>query len=432
MRQIVFILIICVLAGIVVMPATLKLGSYALYRPRVDFSLGSKRVFRDLELKLGLDLQGGTHLVYQADMANIPAGNIDEAIQATRDNLERRINLLGVAEPVIQTSQAGSQHRLIVELPGAKDINTALTTIGQTAQLDFREPKTASATSAADLPAGRQDFTATGLTGRDLKIAQVKFDNGKAVVGLDFTPEGARKFADLTTKNIGKTVAIFLDNQIISAPTVQTAITDGAAVITGNFTIEAAKQLALLLNAGALPVPIKIVEQRNVGATLGQESINKSILAASVGMAVVWLFMLANYGIKGLLADVALGMYLLLSIAVVKLIPITLTLAGIAGLVLSIGMAVDANILIFERIKEELRWGRPLSAALELGFHRAWNSIRDSNISSLITAGILFWFGSGSVRGFALTLIVGIGLSIFTSITITRTLLRLIYDRSRL
>lgn len=401
------------------------MAGVVVLRPRIDFYIGGKRVFRDLELKLGLDLQGGTHLVYQADTSGVPAGNVDEAIRATRDNIDRRINLLGVAESVIQTSQVGSLHRLIVELPGVKDINAALATIGQTAQLDFREPKTSTATSAAD-------FAATGLTGKDLKIAQVKFNNGKAVVGLDFTPQGSQKFADITTKNIGKPLAIFLDNQIISAPTVQNAITDGNAVITGNFTVEAAKQLAIQLNAGALPVPIKIVEQRNIGATLGQQSISKSVLAASVGMAVVWLFMLANYGVKGLLADTALGIYLLLSISVIKLIPITLTLAGIAGLVLSIGMAVDANILIFERIKEELRWGRSLPAALELGFHRAWNSIRDSNISSLITAGILFWFGSGSVRGFALTLIVGIGVSLFTSITITRTLLQLVYDRSRL
>ncbi len=405
MRSLFFIFVLCLLAGVIVL------------QPRIDFQVGSKRIFKNLELKLGLDLQGGTHLVYQADTSKVPVNNIDEAIKATRDNIERRINLLGVAESVIQTSKIGNQHRLIVELPGVRDINTALATIGQTAQLDFREGA---------------DFSPTGLTGRDLKIAQVKFDNGKAVVGLEFTPQGSSKFADITTKSIGKPLAIFLDNQIISAPTVQNAITNGSAVITGNFTVESAKQLAILLNAGALPLPIKVVEQRNIGATLGQESISKSILAASVGIAVVWLFMLANYGVKGLLANIALGIYLLLSISAIKLIPITLTLAGIAGLVLSIGMAVDANILIFERIKEELRWGRPLPVALELGFHRAWNSIRDSNISSLITAGILFWFGSGSVRGFALTLIVGISVSLFTSITITRTLLRLVYDRPRL
>ena len=210
-------------------------------------------------------------------------------------------------------------------------------------------------------------------------------------------------------------------------PTVQSAITDGRAVISGNFTPDEAKKLVIQLNAGALPVPIKIIEQRNIGATLGSQSIAKSLLAASVGIVTVWLFMLINYGWKGLLADLVLVVYILISLSIIRLIPITLTLAGIAGLILSIGMATDANILIFERMKEELRWGRPIKAAVELAFHRAWTSIRDSNASSLITAALLFWFGSGSVRGFALTLAVGILVSLFTSIIITRNLLRLFY-----
>ncbi len=422
MQRLVLIILLTLLALIVVMPTSIKIGPKTLYRPQIDFKLGGKRFFRDLELKLGLDLQGGTHLVYEADTSHIPAENVKSAIQATRDNIERRINLLGVSEPVIQTAQAGSNYRLIVELPGIKDINAALATIGQTAQLEFKEPKAAT-------PSAQTDFAATGLTGKDLKIAQVKFDNGRAVVSLDFTPEGTKKFADITTKNLGKPVAIFLDNNIISAPTVQSTIADGKAVISGNFTVDDAKHLAILLNAGALPMPIKVVEQRNVGATLGNETIVKSLVAAGVGLVVVWLFMLGNYGLKGLLADIALTIYILLSLAVIKLIPVTLTLAGIAGLVLSVGMAVDANILIFERIKEELRWGRPLTAAIELGFVRAWNSIKDSNISSLITAAILFWFGSGPIRGFALTLTEGILVSLFTSITITRSLLRLVYER---
>ena len=213
------------------------------------------------------------------------------------------------------------------------------------------------------------------------------------------------------------------------APVVQSIISDGKAVISGGFGLPEAKSLAIQLNAGSLPLPINVVEQRNIGATLGSESISKSLVAGVVGMVVVWLFMVVNYGIKGLVANVALTVYVLVSLAVIRLIPITLTLAGIAGLVLSIGMAVDANILIFERIKEELRWGRPLHAALELGFHRAWSSIRDSNSSTLITAGILFWFGTGSVRGFALTLVVGVLVSIFSSITVTRTLLYAIYNR---
>ena len=202
-------------------------------------------------------------------------------------------------------------------------------------------------------------------------------------------------------------------------------------MITGNFTVEEAKRLVINLNAGALPLPIKIIEQRNVGATLGAESIQKSLFAGAVGLVVVCLFMIANYGLKGVLADLALGLYVLITLTLVRLVPITLTLAGIAGVILSIGMAVDANILIFERIKEEIAWGRPKKAAVELGFHRAWNSIKDSNMSSLITAGILFWFGTGSVRGFALTLALGIAVSLFSAITVTKTLLDLFYNRSK-
>ena len=283
-------------------------------------------------------------------------------------------------------------------------------------------------------PAAETDFTASGLTGADLRLAQVQFDNGNQIagrpsVGLEFNPEGAKKFAELTRENLGKPLAIFLDNRILTAPVVKTEITDGQAVISGNFTLDEAKKLTVQLNAGALPVPIKVVEQRNIGATLGTESIVKSLIAGTIGFVIVLLFMLVNYGLKGFLADIALIIYVLLSLAFFKLIPVTLTLAGIAGFILSVGMAVDANILIFERIKEELRWGRPLRAAIELGFLRAWTSVRDSNASSLITAGILFWFGTGPVRGFALTLIVGILVSLFTSITITRTLVRAVYSR---
>jgi preprotein translocase subunit SecD len=263
-------------------------------------------------------------------------------------------------------------------------------------------------------------------------LASVDFGGGNKIsgqpgVGLQFTPDGAQKFAEITKRNIGKPLAIFLDNRMIQAPIVQTEIPDGKAVISGSFTIEEAKAVVIQLNAGALPVPIKIVEQRTIGATLGNESVIKSLFAGIVGMCLVWLFMLINYGFKGLLADLALLIYVLLSLSLFKLVPVTLTLAGIAGFILSIGMAVDANILIFERIKEEIRWGRPKSAALELGFHRAWTSIRDSNISSLMTAGILFGLGSGSVRGFALTLILGILVSLFTSINVTKSLLKLIY-----
>ena len=412
MRSYIVILTVILLAVVFNLPSQ--------YRPRINFNFLGQRFYRDLSLKLGLDLSGGVHLVYQADTSQA------DAMEATRANIERRVNSLGVSEPIIQTSKVGSDYRLIVELAGVTDINQAVSLIGQTALLEFRATRVATPSSAAD-------FASTGLTGRDLILSQVQFNGGKTagqpVVSIEFSPEGTKKFAEITGKNIGKPLAIFLDNQLVTAPTVQSVISDGRAVISGNFTADEAKKLTIQLNAGALPVPIHIIEQRNIGATLGVESIHKSIVAAAVGLVVIWLFMIVNYGVKGLLADLALIVYILIFLALIKLIPITLTLAGIAGFILSIGMAVDANILIFERMKEELRWGRPLKAAVELGFHRAWTSVRDSNASSLITAGLIFWFGTGSVRGFALTLAVGVLVSLFTSITVTRTLLRLIYAR---
>lgn len=428
MRSITFIIIVLLLSLVVNMPNELHVAGKTLYRPAINFSLGSRTVFRDFAIKLGLDLQGGTHLVYQADTSEISDSNKSSAVEATRVNIEKRINLLGVSEPLIQTSKVGNDYRIIVELAGVTDITQAINIIGQTAQLEFYEPKFATASS-------QQDFRPTGLTGKDLKLAQVQFNSGNAnstgqpVVSIEFNSEGTKKFAQITQKNIGQPVAIVLDNNLVTAPVVQTAITDGKAVISGNFTVATAKTLAIELNAGTLPVPIKIIAQRNVGASLGSDSIVKSVVAGVIGLVIVAIFMIVNYGLKGLLADVALLIYILVSLAVIRLIPITLTLAGIAGLILSIGMAVDANILIFERVKEELRWGRPLNSALELGFHRAWNSIRDSNVSSLITASILFWFGSGSVRGFALTLMVGILVSLFTSIMVTRTLLFSVYKK---
>ena len=425
MRVWITIALIVLLAGVANLPASFQIGPRTIYRPRINFPFLGRQVFRDLDLKLGLDLRGGVHLVYQADTATLPESDRSPAVEATRSNIERRINSLGVSEPIIQTAKVGSDYRLIVELAGVTDINQAIGLIGQTALLEFKESNVAT-------PASLLDFISTGLTGRDLRPpAQVQFDSGKAagqpVVVIEFNPEGTKKFAEITSKNLGKPVSIFLDNLEIMRPMVQSVISDGRAVISGNFTPDEAKKLVIQLNAGALPVPIKIIEQRNIGATLGNESITKSLLAASVGIITVWLFMLVNYGWKGLLADLVLVIYILISLSLIRLIPITLTLAGIAGLILSIGMATDANILIFERMKEELRWGRPVKAAVELAFHRAWTSIRDSNVSSLITAALLFWFGSGSVRGFALTLAVGILVSLFTSITITRNLLRLFY-----
>lgn len=413
----------CIFLGLLInLPSSLTIAGYTLYRPTINLNLLGRSFVRDLEFRLGLDLQGGTHLVYEADTSGIPEADKAQAVLSTRNNIEKRINLLGVSESQIQTSNLGSNYRLIVELPGVSDVTQAIQIIGQTARLDFKLPAVATPSSAAD-------FVSTGLTGKDLKIARVDFGSGNDIssnpsVSLEFSPEGAQKFADITAANIGNPLAIFLDEDLLTAPLVQSAIPDGKAVISGNFTLEDAKRLTIQLNAGALPVPIKIVEQRNVGATLGTESITKSLFAGTIGFIIILIFMIANYGFKGFLADIALIIYVLLSLSLFKLIPVTLTLAGIAGFILSVGMAVDANILIFERIKEEIRWGRPKRAAMELGFHRAWTSVRDSNVSSLITASILFWFGTGSVRGFALTLSVGILVSLFTSISVTRALVR--------
>lgn len=397
-------------------------------RPSIDFKFGRFHLFRDLEIKQGIDLAGGTHLVFQADMSKIASQDKDSAIEAVRNNIERRVNLFGITEPLIQTSKIGEEYRLVVELAGVKDINQAIDLIGQTAQLDFRE-LAPEATTAAILA----DYYSTGLTGKDLARSQVEFDQntGAPEVGLEFSDEGAKKFSEITGRNVGKPVAIFLDEFPITTPLVREQITTGKAVISGEFTLDEAKKMSIQLNAGALPVPIKIIEQRNIGATLGAESIQKSIQAGFVGLLMVVGFMAAYYGRLGVIADFALIIYGLVTLALYKLIPVTLTLPGIAGFILSVGMAVDANILIFERMKEEIRAGKPRVLAMELGFGRAWDSIRDANVCTLITCFILFNpFGwnflnvSGMVRGFALTLGLGVALSLFTGVVVSRTLLR--------
>lgn len=379
---------------------------------------------RDLEIKKGLDLAGGTRLVLQADMSAVSPSDRDSALESLKGIIERRVNLFGVSEPVIQTAKTGGDYRVIVELAGVTDVTQATELVGKTAELTFREATaSAEATSSAFGP-----FTVpTNLSGKDLKLAKPAFkqDTGEPIIELTFSSDGAKKFEEITKRNLNKQLAIFLDNQILMAPTIQTVISGGQAIISGSFTTAQTKEFAILLNSGALPAPVKIIEQRTVGATLGQDSINKSLVAGAVGLGVVALFMVANYGKLGLFADLSLVIYSLLVLALFKLIPVTLTLAGIAGFILGIGMAVDANILIFERMKEELRWGKNLLAATELGFSRAFPSIRDSNASSLITCVILYWFGTGPVRGFAVTLAIGILVSLFTAVTVTRTFLRL-------
>jgi protein-export membrane protein SecD len=496
--------------------------------------------------KLGLDLLGGTHLVYEADVSGIPEGERADSLSGVRDVIERRVNAFGVSEPLVQTERTAGHYRIIVELAGIRDVNEAIKMIGETPTLDFREavsendgsvtltapeetPEIKAYNAAAEkraqdvlkeVKARGADFSAlakkysddpgskelggelgyfgegemikefqtavaalkigeisktpvktsygyhiikktgektvdgkkqmsashiliatmapevdanaaagwklTALSGKQLKHSQVVFDpnTNEPTVQLTWNAEGEKLFAEITEANVGKPLGIFLDGNNISAPTVQAKITGGTAIISGGFTIDQAKTLARRLNAGALPVPITLLTQQTIDASLGAVSLEKSLFAGLIGFLAVVVFMLLVYRLPGLLASLALLVYAALTLAVFKILNVTMSLAGIAGFILSIGMAVDANVLIFERLKEELRGGRTIGDALSEGFKRAWNSIRDSNVSSLITCSILIWFGTSTVRGFAITLAIGILVSMFTAIIVTRNLMR--------
>lgn len=383
---------------------------------------------REVKIHEGLDLEGGSHLVYEADMGKISGNERTSALDSAVEVIDRRVNGLGVSEPLVQANQSAGQYRVIVELPGVADVSEANQLIGKTANLEFWELNPSPSPSASPQPGSlTSEFQPTNLSGADLKTASVGFDQqtGEPQVLLTFNSEGARKFGEITTRNVGKQVPIALDGAPISSPTIQEPITDGQAQITGGFSVEEAKQLVTQLKAGALPVPLKLAEQRTVGPTLGQDSVQKSLAAGVIGLALVALFMIFFYRLPGVLAVVALLLYTGIMIALFKLVPVTLTLAGIAGFILSIGIAVDANILIFERMKEELRDGRSLSSSLEVGFSRAFTSIRDSNVASLLMSGVLYVFGSGTIRGFAVVLALGVIVSLFSAITVTRTLMRL-------
>ncbi|OGI28547.1 MAG: protein-export membrane protein SecD [Candidatus Moranbacteria bacterium RIFOXYA12_FULL_44_15] len=536
--QIKFILVIvlAVFAGLV---------SYPRAAARAHFLYDT---LNKLKINLGLDLQGGIHLEYKADVSQINSNQAADAMQAVQDVIERRVNAFGVAEPVIYTTRSGTEQRLVVELAGVKDIEEAKSLIKETPFLEFKEEggeadeaqqipqdvlddmNAQAKVKAEDIlkralagedfaqlakdnsedpgskdnggeydfqkkgtfvpeyeavifdkglgdgqifpelaetnfgwhiikrievrgegenqefksahiliakktqPEPQMNFASTGLTGKNLKTAEVAFQNqglSEPQVSLKFDDEGAKLFAEITKRNIGKRVAIYLDNMVISAPTVQAEITNGEAVITGDFSIEEAKDLVKRLNEGALPVPITLISQQSVEASLGQASLETSLKAGAVGLALVIVFMIFYYRFLGLIASFTLLIYTGLMISLFKFSAfspwqITLTLSGIAGFILSIGMAVDANILIFERTKEEIRNGRHAMAAIDEGFKRAWTSIRDSNVSSIITALILTEMGTGFVKGFAVTLILGVLVSMFTAVVITRTILRFV------
>jgi len=356
--------------------------------------------------------------------------------------------MFGVAEPIVQTQESGDQYRLVVELAGIDDPAQAIKMIGETPFLEFREQKDEVETQTIiDKQKEIQDlnfeevqlienwelafqdpyFKSTLLTGEYLEKAQIVFDQqtGTPLIGIQFNDEGSKIFEEITTRNVGKILAIYIDDVAISTPVVNEAIAGGSAQITGEFTVDEAKELARNLNAGALPVPIELISQQTVGPTLGKISLEESLKAGIIGLFLVILFLIIFYRVSGLLASFSLVIYVFVILALFKLIPVTLTLAGIGGFILSIGMAVDANILIFSRMKEELKKEQSFSVSLEEGFRRSWPSIRDGNITTLIVALILFGLGTSFIKGFAFTLIIGILVSMFSAIFITRNLLRL-------
>ena len=368
--------------------------------------------------KLGLDLVGGTHLIYEVDMKDVETSDRNSVLGGLRDIMERRANVFGISEPQVLTAKSGDSYRVIVELAGIKDAQEAVEQMGRTAELDFRE--------FLEKEDGGVDFKTTGLTGKYLKRAQVILGSqtGQPEISVEFNAEGAKLFEDITARNVGNRLGIFLDGELVSGPTVQQKIIGGQAVISGQFTAEEAKSLASLLNAGALPAPVELVSQQVIGASLGENSLRKTLLAGLIGTLAVMLFMLVFYRKLGLFAVLALAIYVILTSGIFKVVNMTMTLAGIAGFVLSIGMAVDANVLIFERTKEEIKKGLSKIGSIEEGFSRAWPSIRDSNITTILSSVILYYFTTGFVKGFALTLLIGVIVSMFTAISVTRTLLR--------
>ncbi|PJA02391.1 protein translocase subunit SecD [bacterium (Candidatus Gribaldobacteria) CG_4_10_14_0_2_um_filter_36_18] len=411
------------------------------------FQLGLPH-FPEVSFKLGLDLQGGSHLVYEADLSKIEAEERNEAMQGLRDVIERRVNLFGVGEPMVRIQEQVEHKRLVVELPGVKNIEEAIGAIGKTPYLEFKEERPEeerdeilakyeqfegkSFEEVQEIPDWqlilKEDpyFKSTKLTGQYLKKAELGFDQTtfEPEVFLEFNEEGKDIFKELTSLNVGKHLAIYIDESLISAPVVKEAITDGKARITGRFTIEEAKSLARNLNAGALPVPIKLISQKTVGPVLGKISLEKSLKAGLIGFLMVILFMIGFYRGPGILSSLALMIYAGIILSLFKLIPVTLTLAGIGGVVLSVGMAVDANVLIFERMREERRVGRSFQRAIEIGFSRAWPSIRDGNLTTLLVALIMFFCGSSFIKGFAVTLSLGVLVSMFSAVFVTRTFLR--------
>jgi protein-export membrane protein SecD len=406
--------------------------------------------FRDLQIKEGLDLQGGTQILLQAAPAAGQTVTADD-MNAAKAIVERRVNGLGVTEPTIQSQGA---NRIIVELPGINNPDAAVQTLKSTGQLEFVEigapdpqivdgvylrttnsPNPPNKDTQAKITDPHPDKVYnTIMTGRELKQVGTTTDSsGAPAISFQLSDQGSQTFATYTSQNVGKILAIVLDNVVLSAPSIQTAITQGSGIIQGKFTLAEAQSLSIQMRYGALPVPLEVVDRRTIGATLGADSVRKSVTAGLIGLVAVLLFVIVQYRLPGVFAAIALIVYALLNLMIYKLVPVTLTLPGIAGFLLSIGMAVDANILIFERMKEELRWGRSVHAAFIAGFSRAWPSIRDSNLSTLISCVILWLFGRSfgaqSVSGFAINLALGVMVSMFTAVVVTRTFMTFLFER---
>lgn len=396
------------------------------------------------EYLLGLDLAGGAHLEYAIDTTKLATEDVDDAISALRDTIERRVNVFGVREPRVSVVERGGDFRLIVELSGIQDTSQAIATVGNPIFLEFREERPeeelpTTGPTGEELPPEVFEnpnvlFKPTELTGQYLQRADVVFDptTGEPIVQLTFTDEGGKIFQEITKRNVNRRIAIYLDGVPVTAPVVQQEIIGNTAVISGAFDLEEAKELARNLNAGALPVPIELVSQRTVGATLGARSLEGMVRAGALTFILVIIFMIALYRLPGLVAVGTLALYTVLMLALFKLLPVTLSIAGIGGFILSVGMAVDANILVFSRIREELREGKQASGAVADGFRRAWPAIRDANISTLLTTVILYFVSTSFVQGFALTLGIGIGVSLFTAVFLSRHILRELTRRQSL
>lgn len=391
------------------------------------FFIAYLSVFEESQpFSLGLDLAGGSQLTYTADVSKVPSSEVDGRLSALKDVIERRVNILGVSEPSVYTSKTSlltglpQRNRLIVELPGVSDIEEAIKAIGETPYLEFKVYNSS-----------KQDFDFIGLNGGHINSSEVQFLQGvggaltsEPVVLLNFNREGAKLFADVTRANLGNRLGIFIDDVPISTPVIQSAILGGVTQITGNFTIDSAKELSNSLNFGALPLPISLEETRTVNPTLGADTLSKSAIAGLIAFGLIALMFLFVYRLLGLIAILSLIVYGVLVLSLLKLIPVVLTAAGLAGFVMSFGFAVDANVLIFERMREEFRDGRHFSDAIDIGFKRAWASIRDANATSLIIAILLFWFGTSLVKGFAFTFAIGILVSMATAYVISRFFLK--------